>query len=324
MITRRTMLLRGAMLVMVLACASPAVAQRRTPAPAPVAVDPSLAAREHFMRGVELYDEGDHDGALVEFRLSHELHPVAGVLVNIALCLEELHRYDEAISTYRDYLRTAERASSERRRAAEEAIASLEQRLASVTIDVDQPGADVLVDGHSVGQTPLPAPLRLAAGMRVLEVRLDGFVSVREELEVAGGVAREVPIRLAPLDRNGLVRVTAEPAETTIRIDGLEVGRGPLERRLPMGGHVVEGILSGFRTYHTDLQLADRQELDLRVVMEHESTAVTSEWWFWTIVGVGVAGAAAAITAGVVCGTTDACTTPVVLEGNLDPGVIRL
>jgi tetratricopeptide (TPR) repeat protein len=310
----------------VVATGSVVAAQRRPAASPPTAElpDPRAEAREHFVRGVELYDEGEYEPALAEFRRSHELQAVPGVLINVALCLEELHRYDDAISTYREYLRTAERASADRRRAAEEAIALLEERIASVTIEVDRPGAEILIDGRSVGTSPLPAPLRLAAGVRVIEVRLEGFVSVREELEVAGRVAREIPIRLAPLDRNGLVRVSAEPAETIVRIDGLEVGHAPVERRLPMGGHVVEGFLDAYRTYRTDIQLADRQELDLRLVLEREGPSITSEWWFWTIIGVGVAGAAAAVTAGVVCGTSDACTTSVVIEGNVDPGVIRL
>ena len=281
-------------------------------------------ARERFVRGVEHYDEGDYDGALAEFRRSYELSPVAGVLVNVAVTLEALDRYDEAVDAYRLYLSTAAHASSDRRRAVEQAMAELEQRIASVTLDVDRPGARVLIDGRSVGQTPLDQPLRLAAGARVIEVALEGFVSVREEIEVAGGVARRISIRLAPVDRNGLLRIVAEPAGAILRIDGLEVGSGPLERRVPMGGHVVEGVLAAYRTYRTEVTIADHQELDLRLVLEPAGPSLTDEAWFWVVVGVGIVGVAAAVTAGVVCTTTDACTSTIIISGNSEPGVLRL
>lgn len=323
---RGTSVALGSLLAALLAAmlAPPAHAQTRSRPITVPDIDPAAAAREHFMRGVELFDEGSYDGALAEFRLSYDQSPVAGVLVNVALSLVELSRYDEAIDAYRRYLAEATRASAERRAAIEREIATLESRSAAIRLEVDRPGAEILIDGRSVGTTPLARPLRLAAGRRVLEVRLEGFVPVRDELEVAGGVDRIVSVRLAPVDRNGVVRVEAEPAEAELRIDGLDVGRAPVERRLPMGGHVIEAFLPDYRTWRTDVQLADDQELALRIVMEREGADVTREWWFWTIVGVGIVGAAAAITTGVVCGATDACTTTLVIPGNVDPGVLRL
>ncbi len=302
----------------------PARAQTRSRPITVPDLDPAAAAREHFMRGVQLFDEGSYDGALAEFRLSYDQSPLAGVLVNVALSLVELDRYDEAIDAYRRYLSAATHASAERRAAIEREIASLEARSATISLDVDRSGAEVLIDGRSVGSTPLTRPLRLTAGRRVLEVRLDGFVPVRDELEVVGGIDRSVLVRLAPVDRNGVIHIDAEPAEAELRIDGLDVGRAPVERRLPMGGHVIEGFLADYRTWRTDVQLADDQELALRIVMEHEGPDVTRDWWFWTIIGIGIVGAVGAITAGVVCGATDACTTTVVIPGNVDPGVLRL
>ncbi|MBX7196056.1 MAG: PEGA domain-containing protein [Sandaracinaceae bacterium] len=295
-------------------------AQRRSPGEPSAAV--SDDARQRFVHGVELFDEGDLEAALAEFRRSHELQAVPGVLVNVAVCLTALHRYDEAIEVYRRYLHDATRASPERRLAAEEAIADLERSIATVTLVVDRDGASVSVDGRPVGRSPLARPLRLAAGLRVVEVELEGFVAVREELELAGGVAREVAFRLAPLDRNGVLRAEAVPPEALLRIDGVEVGRGPLERRLSMGGHVVEASLTGFRTWHSDVSLADGQELSLRIQLERDEGDATREWWFWTIVGVGGLGVVGAVVAGVLCGATDACTTEIVVPGN--QGVLRL
>ena len=58
-------------------------------------------------------------------------------------------------------------------------LAELRNLTAPLVVEVDQVGAEVLVDGEVVGRTPLEQELRLSPGSHDLEVRLEGFEPVK-------------------------------------------------------------------------------------------------------------------------------------------------
>jgi len=151
-------------------------------------------ARRHFEQGVALFQEDDVEAALAEFRASYRMNPIPQVLFNIAVSLRRLHRYAEAADTLRRYLREGSEESEERRFLARDLIAELEAVLARVDIAVDRDEADVFVDGELQGRTPLDESLRLAAGDHEIEVRLDGYRTHRERIEVHGGQQVELSI----------------------------------------------------------------------------------------------------------------------------------
>lgn len=153
-------------------------------------------ARRHFEQGVALFQEDDVEAALAEFRASYRMNPIAQVLFNIAVSLRRLHRYAEAADTLRTYLREGTEESEERRFLARDLIAELEAVLAHVTVEVDQEEADLFIDGELLGRTPLEESLRLAAGEHDIEIRLDGYRTHRERLEVHGGQQVELTIEL--------------------------------------------------------------------------------------------------------------------------------
>src|SRR5438874_2713492 len=61
-------------------------------------------AKKHFARGSELYDKGNYDGALLEFRAAQIAKPLPAFHFNIARCLDRLERFDEAIKEYELYV----------------------------------------------------------------------------------------------------------------------------------------------------------------------------------------------------------------------------
>jgi hypothetical protein len=101
------------------------------------------------------------------------------------------------------------------------AAASEEFRLvpssATLTVDVDVPGARVLVDGALAGTAPLAAPLGLAPGRHVVAVEAPGFLPGEQELELGPGERVAATFRLKP--------VPPEP--------GPEPGPAREERRAP-------------------------------------------------------------------------------------------
>ena len=62
------------------------------------------AARTSFEAGRSAYDEGNYTAALQAFQSGYELSPRAPFLFNIASCYDRLHRGEEALAHYEQYL----------------------------------------------------------------------------------------------------------------------------------------------------------------------------------------------------------------------------
>ena len=58
---------------------------------------PVEQAKESYRRGLEAYQEGNYEAALDEFRAAYDLQPLDPLRYNIAMCLERMGRFDEAI-----------------------------------------------------------------------------------------------------------------------------------------------------------------------------------------------------------------------------------
>jgi hypothetical protein len=109
-----------------------------------------------------------------------------------------------------------------------EKFAAAREHVGAVTIEVDVPGADVLVDGKSVGMAPLAAPAFVDPGTHVIEARLAGRTPAREQATIAAGASTIVkltlPLTTPPPDRTPRIAVAATAGG--LALVGLAVGAG--------------------------------------------------------------------------------------------------
>ncbi|MCB9633944.1 MAG: PEGA domain-containing protein [Sandaracinus sp.] len=155
-------------------------------------------ARERFQTGVALARAGNCEGALAELRASLELVERPNTLFNAARCYEELFRYDLAVATYERYLAIA--APEEEDRAAVEAtMRSLRNLLGTVVVQSNVP-AEVWIGDRVVGAAP--GEVLVPGGRHALELRADGYLPVRREVEVAGRQRVEVSLVLEQAEVN--------------------------------------------------------------------------------------------------------------------------
>jgi tetratricopeptide (TPR) repeat protein len=267
-------------------------------------------ARRHFETGASLYLEENYEGAAAAFEESYRIRPVPVVLFNLAQTYRRLYRYDDAIEAYQTYLRTAGDIDSSRRAEVRATIEELRRGLAPVTITTDVVGVEIRIDGRMIGRTPLPGPLSLAAGTRVLEATRDGHVTHRAELRVVGGEPQSVEISMPRAADSAVLRIRASVPDATVRIDGADVGAAPVERQLGAGGHEVEVRAAGYETYVREIVLAANQDRELLADLSVER-ALWERWWFWAAIGgvvaagliIGIAAAAAGGQAEAVPGT---------------------
>jgi hypothetical protein len=198
-------------------------------------------AQEHFMLGVEHVKEKRWEPALAEFQRSYDALPTRAARKNIAVCLRELGRFDEALDAYAGLLRDFGRDLSRAERDAIDAdVAQLRRFLGELVVSSDPPGAAVFVDGRERGTTPLAAPIPVAVGTRAVRVAKEGFLAYETRVVVSSGDRSVVAPNLVVVTERGVLRVTEPSGEVAdVRVDSAVVGRTPWEGKVSAGDHVV-------------------------------------------------------------------------------------
>lgn len=130
--------------------------------------------------------------------------------------------------------------------------------------------------------------------------------AVRQELR---GLIEEMTVQLATL-----TVITSVP-DVTITLDGAALAAGEPTAADP-GDHVLDASAEGYTRSARTLHLTRGEHRRVELALQRSSGGVLSRWWFWTIVGVAVAGAATATvfalseTAPPDCGSLQLCLSP--------------
>ena len=164
--------------------------------------DPKLEeAKQRFRQGIALAKQGNCEGALGEFEASLALAPRPSTLYNIGQCNETLFRYARAVDAYKQYLATAAQDDPDRR-AVEATIRSLKNLLGTVNVKSNTPGT-IWIGNRKVGQSP--GTVLVPGGRHALEVRSDGYLTARREIDVAGRKTITVSLTLTKASKKVFV-----------------------------------------------------------------------------------------------------------------------
>lgn len=181
-----------------LATALAVVATLSTGAPHALAQDDVTLsmARERFKEGVTYFDKKDYAKARVAFLQAYALKKHPAVLLNLAQ--SELRSGHEAAAAqhFTQYLREHKDASETERQSAETGLSAAKALVAEVALEVEPGGAEVSIDGESVGTSPLPHPLFLPPGSHRATARKDGRTT-SIDLSVVAGQATRASLRLS-------------------------------------------------------------------------------------------------------------------------------
>ncbi|HEU4409269.1 MAG TPA: PEGA domain-containing protein [Polyangiaceae bacterium] len=219
--------------------APPAVALRAPtalaqPKPPPLKSQLTGAAREHFETGVRLAGRRDWNGARTSFQAAYDASANPRVLFNVAVSERELGRYPAAVEAFRRELAEGRgKLSKDEEAEVSAAIASLEKLLASLLVEVSEPGAEVFLDGEKVGVSPLKLPLVVSIGERRVRATKPGYADAVDSVRLASGASGKLALRLVPVVKTAVVNVSvAGPPNAVVTIDGKEVGPAPYTGRV--------------------------------------------------------------------------------------------
>ncbi|GAB2189555.1 PEGA domain-containing protein [Sessilibacter sp. MAH1] len=109
-------------------------------------------------------------------------------------------------------------------------------------------GASVTIDGFYVGQTPITAPVTPKNGMRVRFFK-DGYQSVSKSVSVKSGDKINLSANLPEL--LGLVRISANPSDALLYVDGRLSGRASQSLKLPARQTRITIKKEGYADYST-------------------------------------------------------------------------
>lgn len=159
-------------------------------------------AQRRFKNAVELYQDGDPRGAMVEFRRAYDSSPNFRVLYNLGQVAYELGDWATARGYFRRYLdEGGSEVPSARRREVEQTLESLSRRIGQVVVVVEStaagPGAQILLDDVVAGTVPLAAPLEVNVGKHKVTLVTPGSAPEARSVEIGGGETSRLVFRAA-------------------------------------------------------------------------------------------------------------------------------
>jgi hypothetical protein len=151
-----------------------------------------------FRRGVQLYEDGDYQLALIEFTKAYELAPSYRLLYNIGQVQVELAHYAAAIKSLKSYLdQGGSDIPPDERSRVDRQVESLRRRTATVSIRISVAGASVELDEQPLPQEQAITEL-VDGGEHRLRVTKAGFLPYQQRFTVGGGDVTDVSVVLTP------------------------------------------------------------------------------------------------------------------------------
>jgi len=134
--------------------------------------DPRIfEAQARFKLGIQLYSQGDPNGALAELRRAYALVPRNRILFNLGEVAYQCNDHAAAMGYLTRYLAEGGAKIPEaRRREVTRDLRELRARVGYLSIEHPEPGSRVTVDELDVGTTPLLTPVAANAGKRRIEI----------------------------------------------------------------------------------------------------------------------------------------------------------
>ena len=231
-------------------------------------------AQKQWDLALALYKNGQWDGARTSFYAAWEASKNPRVLFNVAICEKNLARYARAIETLKKELTEGKGQLAPDEEAEVKAqISGLQEFVAELTIDVNEPGADIYVDETKVGTSPLPAPVSVQVGERHIRVVKPGFAESRETIELKGGSSGRVTIKVAPSVKTSLVNVAViGPASAVVKVDGKEVGQAPYKGQVSVSAepHQFSAEAPGYVTATQSALVRDGEPVNLTLQLAQD------------------------------------------------------
>ena len=200
-------------------------------------------AKRKFEAGIDAFHSGDYPAALDSFESSYAIRPMPKVLFNVAMCYKAMYRYKEALEAFKRFVETADLPIDDPLyREVLTERSELLSKVGQLEITSTPTGATVLIDGASVGQTPLSPPRPVDPGKHAVVVEMEGFAPYRREVTVTSGATLQLEAKLET--EQGTVEIRC-PLDASIILNGEDIKTCPFIGKLPAKSHQMTLMIRG-------------------------------------------------------------------------------
>lgn len=187
-------------------------------------------ARQLYMEGLGALEKSQWAEAHASFLAAWRIKPQYQIASNLGLSEVKLGKYRDAAEHLTFYMRESPATKVQERLRAKVLLDEALAKVATIKLIAMPAGADVLVNGASVGRTPLADPIFVEPGACVVEARLEGHETIKRPITTTAGSAQDLKLRL---EKTKLAKLSVAP--------NLE---GPNSKILIAGG-VTAGVAFG-------------------------------------------------------------------------------
>ncbi len=207
-------------------------------------------AQASWDRALELFQAKKWDGAQAEFMQAYRISKNPRVLFNVAMTAKASGNYTRAIDLFQQELTEgAGKLSKQEEQRIHDELSALGDFVSTLTIEVNEPGATITIDGETVGTSPLAKPVPVTVGTHRVQASKAGYTTASDSVLIAGKVPGKSVLKLETNQKTEVVEVEVQGAPTaTVKIDGKEVGTAPYKGRVLVSAepHLVEAAATGF------------------------------------------------------------------------------
>jgi hypothetical protein len=271
---------------------SVALAQGDAPAAQPPAVAPAQAtdsADAIKARGDAAMESLRYSEALDLYTQAYSLTKDPALLYNQGRAQQALGNFPGALTAFEGFAKEASPELRARVPKLDELIADVRKHVAHIVVHCATQGARVIVRERVAGTTPLAGPLDVDAGHAAIEVDAEGYVPYKRDVELAGGTETVLDVELTPQQQTAFLRISSTAASAFVSIDGKPVGNAPVEQVVSPGTHTVAVHRDGYEDTESSVVVLLGEHKDMTLDPQ-KNAPVFAKWWFWTGVGVVVAG----------------------------------
>jgi hypothetical protein len=171
------------------------------PGAAPVAMAQQPAdsvkqiARQRYNEGVQAYDAGKFEDARTAFLQAYALTKHPAVLLNLGQSELRAGHPEDAGNHLQQFLREHKAASMDERAIAEKGIAEAKRKASLLVVSIDAPGADVSIDGTTIGRSPIYDPVFIKPGKHTV-FATTGSKSAAVAVDAKVGIASQATLTL--------------------------------------------------------------------------------------------------------------------------------
>lgn len=213
-------MLRTMLMTAVLLATAPALAE--APASPPVELDKEVARL--YSEGAEAADRGQWEEARTLFENAYKLQPRPRIAANLGRAELMVGKPCAAVEHLEVYLSEDKEADQGARRMVREVLDKATAKIGMVRVRVDVDGADIFVNGHNEGKSPLKRPLCFAPGSYTVEARASGRKPAIKDVALGANSVLEVELSPA-VHRQDEDRISKVPAwRTPVLVGGLALG----------------------------------------------------------------------------------------------------